>query len=127
MERKRSSQSPCAAVRHAEWRHLGGFRLRRARMGRELMLDAQSPAVPIARSPFSATPTSGLRTKAVRSLHRVLRRARATPKVCVVDKNRLKDGVVGFQGFLADDNIPDVFAQDGPERCFEAVLQMCRA
>jgi hypothetical protein len=42
--------------------------------------------------------------------------ARTTPKVCVVDRNRLKDGVVGFQGFLADDNIRDVFACECAER-----------
>jgi hypothetical protein len=53
--------------------------------------------------------------------------ARTTPKVCVVDRDRLKDGVVGFQGFLDDGNIRDVFVQDGPERCFEAVREMRRA
>ena len=37
-----------------------------------------------------------------------------------------RDAVVGFQGFLADANIRDVFVQDGPERCFEAVVGMRR-
>ena len=45
--------------------------------------------------------------------------ARETPKVCVLDRNRLRDGIVGFQGFLLDRNIRDVFVQDGADHCVE--------
>jgi hypothetical protein len=45
--------------------------------------------------------------------------ARETPKLCVLDRNRMRDGVVGFAGFLADRNIRDVVGQEGAERCFD--------
>jgi hypothetical protein len=45
--------------------------------------------------------------------------ARETPKICVLDRNRMRDGIIGFQAFLIDRNICDITAQDGPDRCFE--------
>jgi hypothetical protein len=39
--------------------------------------------------------------------------ARNTARLCVIDKNRLRQGVVGFQGYLTDGNIRDSFYQDG--------------
>lgn len=39
--------------------------------------------------------------------------ARKTARLCIVDRNRLKEGVVGFQKYLSDGNIRDSFYQDG--------------
>ena len=46
--------------------------------------------------------------------------ARDTPKVCVVDKNRLNTGVVGFEKYLYDENIKDVFIQNGVDAIIAA-------
>jgi hypothetical protein len=53
--------------------------------------------------------------------------ARTTPKVCVLNESRLRDGIVGFQGFLSDRNIRDVVAQDGSDHCFEVAWEMWNA
>lgn len=42
--------------------------------------------------------------------------AHDTFKVCLIDKGRLNNGVVGFQRFLDDKNIRDFFIQDGVDR-----------
>jgi hypothetical protein len=36
-------------------------------------------------------------------------------KICVLDRERLQDGVVGFEGYQGDQNVRDVFFQDGVE------------
>ncbi len=41
-------------------------------------------------------------------------------KICVLDSERLKDGVVGFEGYQADPKVHDVLFQDG----IENVLKM---
>ncbi|MFO1413949.1 MAG: hypothetical protein U1F10_08585 [Burkholderiales bacterium] len=50
--------------------------------------------------------------------------ARDTPKVCVVDRGRKLDGVVGFEGFLIDENIRDVERQEGPDACLDAAWDL---
>lgn len=47
-------------------------------------------------------------------------------KVCVLDRERMKDGMVGFQGF-ADGAITDVFYQDGLNALIGAVENAWRA
>lgn len=42
--------------------------------------------------------------------------ASGTSKVCLIDKGRLRCGVVGFERFLDDKNIKDSFIQDGVDR-----------
>ena len=39
--------------------------------------------------------------------------APGTSKICLIDKGRLRTGVVGFERFLDDKNIRDAFIQDG--------------
>lgn len=41
-------------------------------------------------------------------------------KICVLDAERLKDGVVGFEGYQGDPNVRDVLFQDG----IESVLKL---
>ena len=53
--------------------------------------------------------------------------ARGTPKVCVINRARLKMGVVGFQKPLAgENNIVDVFNDEGAQKQIDLCLSMLK-
>lgn len=45
--------------------------------------------------------------------------AKNARKLCLIDKNRLKMGIVGFQNYLSDSNIVDIYYQDPLQRQLE--------
>jgi hypothetical protein len=49
--------------------------------------------------------------------------AKKPVKVCLVDQDRIKDGVVGFRDFQSDKRVHDVFYQDGLERLISVIDQ----
>lgn len=50
--------------------------------------------------------------------------ARKTAKLCIIDKNRLKQGVVGFGSVLSDNNIKDMFYQDNVKAHIKAADEL---
>jgi ADP-heptose:LPS heptosyltransferase len=49
--------------------------------------------------------------------------AHKTSKVCLIDRGRLRTGVVGFGNVLSDDNITDSFYNDGIDKHLKLVMR----